>query len=100
MTKRSPSVISGAGLFKPGIILDKQSATGAEQPVALVGKVYCKVDAQYSPIGVGDMFTSSPTPGHAMKATDSVKAFGRVLGKALGSLTEGTGELPILVCLQ
>jgi hypothetical protein len=98
--RKVAGVISGAGRYKPGIILDKQSVTEARQPVALVGKVYCKVDAQYSPIGVGDMLTSSPTPGHAMKATDSVKAFGAVLGKALGSLTDGTGELPILVCLQ
>ena len=55
-------------------------------PVALVGKVYCKVDASYSPIEVGDLLTTSLTPGHAMKANDHVKAFGAVIGKALRRL--------------
>jgi hypothetical protein len=98
--KKVAGVISGAGIYKPGIILDKQSSAETRQPVALVGKVYCKVDAQYSPISVGDLLTSSPTPGHAMKATDPSKAFGAVLGKALGSLAAGIGQVPILVCLQ
>ena len=98
--KKVAGVISGAGLYKPGIILDGQSPSDNRQPVALVGKVYCKVDAQYSSIDFGDMLTSSPTPGHAMKVTDASKAFGAVLGKALGSLASGTGEVPILVCLQ
>lgn len=31
--------------------------------VALVGKGYCKFDAQYAPIEVGDLLTTSPTPG-------------------------------------
>jgi hypothetical protein len=35
-----------------------------------------------------------------MKAEDSGKSFGAVIGKALGTLTLGTGLLPILVCLQ
>jgi hypothetical protein len=68
--------------------------------VALVGKVYCKVDAQYGPVSVGDLLTSSPTPGYAMKAEDQTKAFGAVLGKALDGLTSGSGLLPVLVCLQ
>jgi len=68
--------------------------------VALVGKVYCKVDAHYAPIAVGDLLTSSPTPGHAMRANDPLKAFGSVIGKALRSRTEGRGIIPVLVALQ
>jgi hypothetical protein len=94
-------VISGAGIYRPGIILDKQSSVmKTRQPVALVGKVFCKVDAQYSPIKVGDMLTSSPTPGHAMKAADPLRAFGAVIGKALDNLEAGTGMVRILVSLQ
>jgi hypothetical protein len=74
--RKVAGVISGAGNYKPGIILDKKQSTGTRQPVALVGKVYCKVDAQYSPVSVGDLLTSSPTPGHAMRAADPLKAFG------------------------
>jgi hypothetical protein len=62
--------------------------------------VYCKVDAQYSPIEVGDLLTTSPTPGHAMKADDPLKAFGTVIGKALRPLSEGQGLIPILIALQ
>ena len=35
-----------------------------------------------------------------MKADDPSRAFGSVIGKALGSLFNGQGLLPILVSLQ
>jgi hypothetical protein len=53
-----------------------------------------------APIEVGDLLTTSPTPGHAMKATDPVRAFGAVIGKALRALGDGQGLIPILVALQ
>jgi hypothetical protein len=68
--KRVVGVISGAGDLKPGIVLDKQQSQANRLPVALLGKVYCKVDARYAPVEIGDSLTSSPTPGHAMKAED------------------------------
>ncbi len=98
--KKVAGVVSGAGHYRPAIVLDKQSSRNERLPIALIGKVYCKVDAQYSSIRVGDLLTTSPTPGHAMKADDPVKAFGSVLGKALGNLESGKGLLPILVALQ
>ena len=97
--KRVAGVISGAGDYKPGIILDKKQQDG-RKPVALLGKVFCKVDAQYSAIEVGDLLTTAPTPGHAMKADDPLKAFGTVIGKALRPLSEGKGLIPILIALQ
>ena len=93
-------VISGAGDYKPGIVLDKQAFQENRRPIALVGKVYCKVDAQYGSIEVGDLLTTSHTPGHAMKAGDPLKAFGSVIGKALRPLNTGQGMIPILVALQ
>jgi hypothetical protein len=93
-------VVSGAGDFKHGIVLDKQKSTHTRQPIALVGNVYCKVDAQYGAIAVGDLLTTSATPGHAMKADDPAKAFGAVIGKALRPLAEGQGLIPILIALQ
>jgi hypothetical protein len=98
--KRVAGVISGAGDYKPGIVLDKQQTSGNRQPIALMGKVFCKVDAQFGAIEVGDLLTTSPTPGHAMKTTDPFKAFGAVIGKALRPLTEGQGLIPILIALQ
>ena len=98
--KRVAGVVSGAGDYKPGIILDKQPSGTNRRPIALLGKVYCKVDANYAPIEVGDLLTTSPTLGHAMKADDPVKAFGAVIGKALRPCRGGTGLIPILVALQ
>jgi len=98
--KKVVGVLSGAGDYKPGIVLDKQQSTENRMPVALVGKVYCKVDAHYASIEVGDLLTTSPTSGHAMKADDPLKAFGSVIGKALRPLKTGQGLIPILIALQ
>lgn len=98
--KRVAGVISGAGSYKPGIVLDKQSSTDLRQPIALLGKVFCKVDARYGSVEVGDLLTTSATPGHAMKAGDPFKAFGTVIGKALRPLKEGRELIPILIALQ
>jgi hypothetical protein len=99
--KRVAGVISGAGDCKPGIVLDKQpSQQGNRSPLALLGKVFCKADARYGAIDVGDLLTTSDTPGHAMKAADPSKAFGSVIGKALRPLREGQGLIPILIALQ
>lgn len=98
--KRVAGVISGAGDYKPGIILDKQQVLPNRKPLALVGKVYCKVDARYAPIEVGGLLTTSPTSGHAMKADDPLRAPGSVIGKALCGLQSGQGLVPILVALQ
>jgi hypothetical protein len=98
--KRVAGVISGAGNYKPGLILDKQESSNNRMPIALMGKVYCKVDAEYGAIEVGDLMTTSPTPGHAMKATDPLKAFGAVIGKALRPLKKNQGLIPILIALQ
>ena len=98
--KRVAGVISGAGDYKPGIVLDKQHSQPNRKPISLLGKVYCKVDASYVPVEVGDLLTTSPTPGHAMKAEDPLKAFGAVIGKALRPLGKGQGLIPILIALQ
>lgn len=98
--KRVAGVVSGAGDYKPAIVLDKRESSANRQPIALMGKVFCKVDAQFGAIEVGDLLTSSPTPGHAMKTTDPLKAFGAVIGKALRPFEGGQGLIPILIALQ
>ena len=98
--RRAAGVVSGAGEFKPGLILGRRAGWSERLPIALVGRVYCKVDANYEPIEVGDLLTTSATPGHAMKATDVARSFGAVIGKALRPLRDGTGLIPILIALQ
>jgi hypothetical protein len=98
--KRVAGVLSGAGHFKPGIVLDKRRSDRNRLPLALIGKTFCNVDASYGPIEVGDMLTTSQTLGHAMKANDPLRAFGSVIGKALQPLAKGLGQIPILIALQ
>lgn len=97
---RVAGVVSGAGDYKAAMVLDRQENRKDRFPVALVGKVFCWVDADYSPVNVGDMLTTSSTPGHAMKAEDRIKSFGSVIGKALAPLKAGRNMIPILVALQ
>jgi hypothetical protein len=99
--RRVAGVISGAGNCKPGIILGSADRlAGRRMPVALTGKVYCKVDADYAPLSAGDLLTTSPTPGHAMKADDPIRAAGAIIGKALRPFSTGQGLVPILIGLQ
>jgi hypothetical protein len=97
---RVAGVVSGAGGYRPAIILDRGGAKFDRRPLALLGKVYCKVDAGYGSIHVGDLLTTSETPGHAMRVSDRARAFGAVIGKALEGLTEGTSLIPVLVGLR
>ena len=98
--KRVAGVLSGAGGCMPGVVLGRDRSRQHRLPVALNGKVFCKVDAGPSPIEVGDLLTTSTTSGHAMKATSRDRAFGAVLGKALRPLEKGKALLPVLVALQ
>jgi hypothetical protein len=67
-------------------------------PVAQSGTVLCKVDASYAPIGVGDLLSTSPTPGHAMRS-DAAKP-GTIVGKSLEPLDNGTDIIRVLVMLR
>lgn len=97
---RVAGVCSGAGTYRPGLILGRQPATGTRVALALAGRVFCRVDARYAPISIGDLLTTSATYGHAMRAVDKRRARGAILGKALRPLTDGCGLIPVLVTLQ
>jgi hypothetical protein len=98
--KRVAGVVSGAGEYEAGIVLDKQRSGSRRALIALMGKTYCKVDAENGPIVAGDLLTTSPTPGCAMSVSDPARALGAVIGKALQPWTTGVGLIPILVTLQ
>jgi len=99
--KRVAGVVAGnAGSPRPGIILGRYASDEPRLPIALAGRVACRVDATAAPITAGDLLTTSATPGHAMKAADSGRGYGAIIGKALQSQPAGTGVIPILVALQ
>ena len=95
---RVAGIVSGAGNYRPGLVLGRR--VGGRHPVALNGKVWCLVEAGDEAVSLGDLLTTSATPGHAMRATDRARAFGAVIGKALGELRSGRGLIPVLVALQ
>ena len=97
---RVAGILSGAGNYRPAIVLDRKPGREGRRPIALVGKVWCRVEAQSAPISVGSLLTTSSLPGHAMAATDRARAFGAILGKALAPLNAGVGMMPVLVALQ
>ncbi len=96
---RAVGVVSGAGEFSSGITLDSVGGP-ARASLALVGKTYCLVDADRSPVEIGDPLTTSPTLGHAMKAADLQRGLGALVGKALKPLAAGRALVPMLVALQ
>lgn len=99
--------VAGIVSTEPGLSLGVVEGENAgEELIALAGRVPCKVDASYGAIHAGDLLTTSSTPGYAMKA-EPLEINGRtfypsgiVLGKALGSLEEGTGLIEVIVTLQ
>jgi len=94
-------IISGAGAFKPGMLLGRTGAVeDGDYPVTLSGRTYCYVDATKAPVAPGDLLTTSDVPGHAMKVTDYAQAHGAIIGKAMSSLESGRGLVMVLVCLQ
>lgn len=97
---RVVGVVSGAGAYSAGMVLDRREPAGDRVPIALLGKVYCMVDAGYSPIEAGDLLTTSPSRGHAMKAVEPLRAFGSVIGKALLPQESGRGLIPIVIALR
>jgi hypothetical protein len=92
-------VIAGADGLRSGIVLGTRS-DDSHQPVALNGRVYCWVDAGYGLIKPGDLLTTSPTAGHAMRVSDLARAQGAILGKAMQGLSQGRGKILVLVNLQ
>ncbi len=93
-------IVSGAGGIRPGLLMMQADALEGDHQVALVGRVYGLCDASYGPIKPGDLLTTSPTPGHAMKVTDYNRAQGAILGKAMTKLEDGKGLVLVLVGLQ
>jgi len=88
------------------------------RPLALSGRVPCKVTTENGPIKPGDLLTTSSKPGYAMKFSvidikqaksfDEVKKIcaenlrrrNSILGKALEELKEGEGKIEVLITLR
>jgi hypothetical protein len=96
--QRVVGIVSGHDDLKPAVRMGRKPGIEGRVPVALAGRVYCKVDASGGPVAVGDLLTTSPLPGYAMRADAGRN--GAIIGKALCALDSGTGLVPVLVGLQ
>lgn len=97
--RRVVGVVSGAGDLQPALRLGTRPGE-RRVPVAMVGRVYCQVDARFGGIAIGDLLTTSTTVGHAMRVDDRAAAIGAIIGKALAPLPSGTGLVPVLLTQQ
>jgi hypothetical protein len=98
--RRVAGIVSGAGEIRPGLTLRQTDVMEGSALVAIAGRVYCRAEAILAPIEVGDLLTTSRMEGYAMRATDIDRARGAVIGKAMTSLSRGTGLVLVLVNLQ
>ena len=97
--RRVVGIASGAGSLRSALRLGVRPG-GQRVPVAVVGRAYCKVDAEHGSIALGDLLTTSPTEGHAMRVSDPAAAVGAIMGKALAPLGRGRGLIPVLLGLR
>ncbi|MFY9269858.1 MAG: hypothetical protein WAO55_08955 [Candidatus Manganitrophaceae bacterium] len=102
--KPNDIMVLGVISTRPGFLLNvDHEGEKKVYPVALCGRVPCKVVDENGAIKRGDLLTSSSTPGHAMKATpisvngETLYRPGTIIGKALEPLKSGKGEIEIFV---
>lgn len=99
--RRVAGVVSGAGDLPAGAILGNLPGSDGAPAIALSGRVWVRCDAAEHAIEIGDLLTTSGTPGHAMAAIDAARSHGAVIGKAMSRLSRGErGLVLVLVNLQ
>ncbi len=95
--KYNPAVI-GVVSGNPSLTLNNSGKEEKIYPVALAGKVLCRVDARNNPVKPGDLIVTSDTPGCGMAGKiDSFEKTGTVIGKALSGLSDGIGLIPVFI---
>ena len=102
------TLVFGVVSTEPGVVLNARESDESRQeyPIALCGRVPCKVVGENGPIRRGDLLSTSSTPGHAMKAPSASVGVGggvayrpgTIVGKALGSFDGAVGVIEVFVC--
>ncbi len=98
-------MVCGVVSTEPGMLLNapRSDVPDDSLPIALVGRLPCKVVNENGPIRRGDLLTTSSTPGRAMKAAaveghgSRLFASGTLLGKALEDFDGEEGEIEVFV---
>ena len=85
--------VAGIVSRNPAYMMNSEAGTDETHPyIALKGRVPCKVVGS---INKGDLLVTSTYPGYAGSATHPNA--GTIIGKALGSQSEGFGVIEVLV---
>jgi hypothetical protein len=93
-TKFADTRVAGIVSKNPAYMMNSEAGTDETHPfIALKGRVPCKV---IGPIKKGDLIVTSSTPGHG-SAIRGIAQLGSVIGKALGTQSEGSGIIEVLV---
>ena len=82
-TRSVIGVVSGAGGFRPGMVIGSRADESHDFPVSMSGVIYARVSAEGGAIEPGDLLVPSSAPGIGIRAVDPVAAAGTVFGKAL-----------------
>ncbi len=89
-----------AGTLHPDSYATSARPGGYCSVVTLGAYKAVKADASFGTIHAGDLLTTSSHAGYAMRVTDKAAASGAIIGKALSSLTSGTGSVTVMVTLK
>jgi len=85
--------VAGIVSKNPAYMMNSAAGTDETHPyIALKGRVPCKVQGY---INKGDLIVTSSTPGYGIAASNVFG--GAIIGKALGSQSEGFGIIEVLV---
>jgi hypothetical protein len=92
-TEFADTRVAGVVSKKPAYLMNKDAGNDETHPaIALKGRVPCKVQGY---VKKGDLIVTSSTPGYGIAASSVFG--GAIIGKALGSQSEGFGIIEILV---
>ncbi len=96
--KRYNRSVIGIVSGNPYLAINNSGKEERLYPVSLSGKALCRIDARNNPVKPGDLIVASDTPGCGMKGKiDSFEKVGTVIGKALDSLSDGIGLVPVFI---
>ncbi len=96
--------VAGVVSAQPGVLLGVEGPSKAK--IATAGRVKIRVDASHAAIRAGDLRVTSDKPGLAMRSEPvdlagvKIHRPGTLIGKALGPLERGEGEILVLLSLQ
>ena len=98
------TAVAGVVSQSPGLLLGERGE--GKVMVATTGRVKVRVDAAHGAIRVGDLLVTSEKEGIAMRSEPvsvggvAMHRPGTLVGKALEPLSEGQGEILVLLSLQ